>query len=215
MSLLTKVTATALALISFTAPAFADNSFAAHEALVQTIRDTGVEVYLNTPPQVCGDNIDGAYISGVDALVICQDNGTVGGPQVAWTDNDLDTLRHEAQHLVQDCVAFRQGDMTLVLCWVMTPTLSSSLSISSVRKMEWIAQVYRQRGADQDTIILEFEAFAVAAGVDASDIAAAITVFCEVMNDNWIYSDERMEPVQSVFNSLHELWGSSYRNCTL
>ena len=82
MSLFTKVTATALALISFTAPALADNSFAAHEALVQTIRDAGVEVYLNTPPQVCGDNIDGAYISGVDALVICQDNGVVGGPRL-------------------------------------------------------------------------------------------------------------------------------------
>ena len=180
MSLLTKVTATALALISFTAPAFADNSFAAHEALVQTIRDTGVEVYLNTPPQVCSDNIDGAYISGVDALVICQDNGTVGGPQVAWTDNDLDTLRHEAQHLVQDCVAFRQGDMTLrPMLGDDSDVIEFALSILGAERMNRIAQAYANRGADHDTIILEFEAFAVAAGVDASDIAAAITIYCE------------------------------------
>ena len=105
MSFTTRVAAAALALLTFSTPAMADNSFSAHEALVGTISNIGVDVYLN-PSQVCDGIINGAYISGQSALVVCQDNATPGGGQAEWTENDLDTLRHEAQHLIQDCIAF-------------------------------------------------------------------------------------------------------------
>ena len=179
MSFTTRVAAATLALLTFSAPALADNSFAAHEALARTISSVGVDVYLN-PSQVCDGKINGAYISGRSTLVVCQDNGTPGGPQVAWTDNDLDTLRHEAQHLVQDCVAFRRNDATLA------PMLGSeeevvefALSILGEERAARIAQAYSNRGADRRTIILELEAFAVAQAVDASVIADAVEVYCD------------------------------------
>ena len=181
MSFTTRVAAaaTCAAFLTFSAPAFADNSFAAHEALVSTINSVGVDVYLN-PPQVCDGEINGAYISGAGALIVCQDNAEPGGDQVEWTENDLDTLRHEAQHLIQDCVAFRRGDQTL------SPMLGSedevidfALRALGENTMQRIAQVYSENGADARTIILEFEAFATARVVDASDIADAVSHFCE------------------------------------
>lgn len=179
MSFPTRVVAAAVALLTFSAPALADNSFAAHESLVGTISDIGVDVYLN-PSQVCDGKINGAYISGYSALVVCQDNAIPGGGQVEWTDNDLDTLRHEAQHLIQDCVAFRRDDATL------SPMLGSeedvlefALGILGEERAARIAQAYSNRGADRRTIILELEAFAVAQAVDASTIANAVQVYCE------------------------------------
>ena len=105
-----RLAASALASLSLLMPgaALADNSFEAHASLANAIAEVGVDVYIN-PPEVCEDGIAGMYISGASALVVCQDNAT-GEEQVDWTANDLDTLRHEAQHLIQDCVAFRRGD---------------------------------------------------------------------------------------------------------
>lgn len=178
MSIATRVTAAALALLSFSAPALADNSFAAHEALVSSISSVGVDVYLN-PSQVCDGKIHGAYISGLDALVVCQDNATPGGQQVEWTDNDLDTLRHEAQHLVQDCNAFRRGDQTLSpLMGSEQDVLDFAIPILGTQRAAQIAQAYANRGADQRTIILELEAFAVAQDIDASVIAEAVESIC-------------------------------------
>ena len=155
----------------------ANHSFQDHVSLANAIRETGVDVYIN-PSSVCQDKIAGMYISGADALVVCQDNAT-GTEQVEWTENDLDTLRHEAQHLIQDCVAFRRGDQTL------RPMLGSdedviefALGILGRDKMEWIASVYADNGSDWRTIILEFEAWAVGEGVSASSIERAVRHYC-------------------------------------
>ena len=133
---------------------------------------------ISTPKKSAEDKIAGMYISGADALVVCQDNAT-GTEQVEWTDNDLDTLRHEAQHLIQDCVAFRRGDQTL------RPMLGSdedviefALGILGRDKMEWIASVYADNGASARTIILEFEAWAVGEGIPASSIEQALRHYC-------------------------------------
>ena len=41
-------------------------------------------------------------------MVICQENRIPGVREMtSWTEEDLDTLRHESHHLVQDC---RGGD---------------------------------------------------------------------------------------------------------
>ena len=178
MSFTTRVAAAALALLTFSTPAMADNSFSAHEALVGTISDIGVDVYLN-PSQVCDGIINGAYISGQSALVVCQDNATPGGGQAEWTENDLDTLRHEAQHLIQDCIAFRRNDGTLSpMIGTEEDVVEFALSILGEERVSRIAQTYANRGANHRTIILELEAFAVARAIDASTISDAVEVYC-------------------------------------
>lgn len=176
-----RLAATALASLSLMMPgaALADNSFDAHVSLADAIAEVGVDVYIN-PPEVCEEGIAGMYISGADALVVCQDNAT-GEEQVDWTANDLDTLRHEAQHLIQDCVAFRRGDQTLA------PMLGSdedvikfAYAILGEERMDWIVETYTRNGASARTIILEFEAWAVGYGIDASDIEQALRHHCEV-----------------------------------
>ena len=175
----TAIAATAAAaLVSvFPTAAFAGNSFQDHIRLTNAIAATGVDLYIN-PPSVCDDAVAGMYISGQSALVVCQENAT-GAEQVDWTDEDLNTLRHEAQHLIQDCVAFRRGDQTL------SPMMGSdeeviefAIGILGRDKMEWIASVYAERGADWRTIVLEFEAWAVGDGVDASVIESAVRHYC-------------------------------------
>ena len=48
---------------------------------------------------------------------------------VQWTENDLDTLRHEAMHVLQDCSAGRVGDGLL----------------ESTMTTEFLAQVAREK----------------------------------------------------------------------
>ena len=48
----------------------------------------------------------GWYWAAANELVVCQENKIKGSnAQVEWTEEDYDTLRHEAHHLVQDCMA--------------------------------------------------------------------------------------------------------------
>ena len=172
MSIATRVTATALALLSFSAPALADNSFAAHEALVSSISSVGVDVYLN-PSQVCDGKIHGAYISGLDALVVCQDNATPGGQQVEWTENDLDTLRHEAQHLIQDCM---DGALDGNLQSVYKYPIVLGLDVIGPEGVASVSKAYHDAGSN--VIIMEIEAFAVAAMDDPLEQVQDIKKYC-------------------------------------
>ena len=53
---------------------------------------------------------------GHGTMVICQENRIKGSHEmVSWTEGDLDTLRHESHHLVQDCIGGSgRGDKVLV-----------------------------------------------------------------------------------------------------
>ena len=153
-------------------------TFEDHEALVTAITRVGVDVYLN-PPEVCDRDIDGAYISQVGALVICQDNAKPGDEQADWTDNDLDTLRHEAQHLIQDCVKGERGDKELApLLGTEDETLQVVTSILPQNQIERIITTYSLGGSDRETIVMELEAFTVAAAVPADVIANEVITQC-------------------------------------
>ena len=59
-------------------------------------------------------SVNGFYSSHNRVLVVCNDRYVKGeneDPQ--WTANDLDTLRHEAQHLIQDCMVGGLADSKL------------------------------------------------------------------------------------------------------
>ena len=102
----------------------------------------------------------GFYSGSHDLLVVCQYNYVPGGGQVDWTANDLDTLRHEAQHLIQDCMVGENTDH--VLANVYRYPVQLGLSILGVKRINEITVTYRRSGADDETLRLEYEAFAVA-----------------------------------------------------
>ena len=172
MSILNKVATTALsglAVLGFASSAFApvvaaprEGSFEAHGALVEEIGRRGVRVLVND--ESCADDGGGfaGYYSGVDRLiVICQENGVAGGPMVAWTEEDLDTLRHEAQHFIQDCMVGERHDHLLGNVYVSPVELAREvIGDEAVVK---IITVYRDHGANDHVLLLELEAFSVAA----------------------------------------------------
>ena len=177
VKLFSTLTAAALAITLGAIPSRASLD-SGHSQLIQALRNQGVRVYIN--PAQCEEfsYIHGFYISQASVLAICQDNATkVGQEGVEWTDNDLDTLRHESHHLVQDCVGQR-GDNVLDLFF--SDNLVSFIqnsSLSEEQKHRIISNYMRQTG-DIKTVELELEAFAVAADVEASTIATAIDKVC-------------------------------------
>ena len=154
--------------------------------------EAGVRVYFN--PAVCapsdGLNPSGFYISQSRQLVVCQDAGKYDGELVPFTANDLDTVRHEAQHVVQDCID-GIGDNSLVNMFPVVET-QGALSLRefvatsglSPQTLMHIFTTYTQAGADTEVLALEFEAFAVANSIDAADIAVAVGKACSVNINN-------------------------------
>ena len=148
-----------------------------HKPLLQSVLDAGVRVYVNTQHCEQNEHLNGFYISQASVLVVCQDNMKEVGEETVWSANDLDTLRHESHHLLQDCLVTRgDGKMDPLFPDTLEQFIrQSSLTPEAVRR---IIAIYLQNGADTDTVELELEAFAVAADVAPGDIAKGIDKFC-------------------------------------
>ena len=175
---------TGLAVLGTSAsPAFAsqtargEGTLWAHDVLVERLREAGVDVQVNhshcdTDPQMMG-----FYAGQHRLLVVCQDNAPVGSrTPVEWTENDLDTLRHEAQHFIQDCMIGGNHDHRLGNVYKHPGELAVDvLGMDNVRS---IARAYMSRGASEDTVMLEWEAFAVAAMNVPLEQAGDIDTYC-------------------------------------
>ena len=149
-----------------------------HVRLYNTIENMGISIVHNKP-SVCWDNRGGgAYFSVAGIIHICQQNATLKSGIVAYTDEDLNTLRHEAHHVVQDCVD-GIGDGSLVNIWegreLREFVRNSSLSPTRVAA---IISTYRKQGATDEMILLELETFAVAEDYSPIVIADAIREVC-------------------------------------
>ena len=139
---------------------------------------TGVEFYVN--PKVCNDSPALGWYSGDrKVLVVCQENhkSTTTEKQVAWTAEDYDTLRHEAQHLIQDCMD-RKIDHQLVP--VYRNPIDLAIRVLGAKAMSALHNRYTERGANLNTVILEYEAFSVAALNDPLEQVEDIKRFCGV-----------------------------------
>ena len=183
---------TSAASVSATERGREGNTFDDHVSLVETLGRAGVRVYFN--PYICepkdGLNPSGLYVSQSRQLIVCQDKGKWDGETVAFTANDLDTLRHESQHVIQDC-ADGIGDNSLVNMFPVVKTkgsksLSEFVSGSglSPRTLMHVFSTYSSVGADNKMIALEFEAFAVANSIPAAQIAQAVADTCPISNNN-------------------------------
>lgn len=171
-----RAVATAVMIVS--TPVYAGNSVEDHRELMTAVERTGVRVMLNHP-EMCGGGIMGFYASLDQVMMICQDGSKKSFDHVAWTTNDFDTLRHEAHHLLQDCKDGRVGDGRLI------PALSAEYlaelakeSGMTVADVAQIQETYGSKGASDEVIRNEVEAFIVANAIPASTLAETLLTHC-------------------------------------
>ena len=174
----------AIAALSVIIPtaSLANGSFEDHEELWASLQRAGITIVTNTKAD-CGDaEVDGKYYIRRRRLAICQDNATVmNGKQVAWTSNDLDTLRHEAHHVVQDCVGGVLADGDLTPLFEDQADFAKFITVSPMSK-ERITRIHTwltENEANERDVHLELEAYLVADGVEASSIAAKLDKLCK------------------------------------
>ena len=173
--------ASLIAAASIFAPtaSLAENTFEDHVNLWTALQDVGVTTILNHKIH-CKTNVkmDGIYFPFAAMLVICQDLAK-GTDEAYWTKNDLDTLRHEAHHIVQDCAIGGLGDGRAALLFAEKDEFNSVvLPILGAARVQQIRKDYSF--LSEKDIRLELEAFAVADTVPAASIAAKIKQFCEI-----------------------------------
>lgn len=174
-----------------TAPAMALD--AGHRQLIDTLESSGVYVGIN-PPQICDKvktdkSYHGVYFfsdsNQTPLLGVCQDYGGQG-EETEWTENDLDTLRHESIHFIQDCIGDSiDGELDRIYDG---PGGYSRIEFSTMdivsalgyERAQSIISTYEQNDADEIVIALELEAFYLASTQEASDIAEVMSYVCPV-----------------------------------
>jgi hypothetical protein len=163
----------ALAAVSLLGNSAQASTMAAHEVLFNTVESTGVSINVN--PSICWeDDAYGWYHSSSQTLVICQEQKTTVNVQTNWTEEDLDTLRHEAHHMVQDCRIGSTTDGKLVPVYEYPVTLAKE--VMGEQSIPEIAAAYPQ--LSKEGVILELEAFAVAAMNDPIEQVQDIRNYC-------------------------------------
>ena len=152
-----------------------------HQRLWLAIASTGTVVKINSPTCFTDDAPMGYYAyndKGDSEFVVCQDNAK-NSTEVDWTDNDLDTLRHEAVHLIQDCADGVRADGRL------SPLGSTEEILALVdrsigrERAQRIISVYREQGLESASgLMSEVEAFAAADSVSAATLTEMVAEAC-------------------------------------
>ena len=118
-----------------------------HQRLIDSLESVGIEVVLNDVA-FCGEEpVDGAYFPINSVLVVCQDySSSISSKEVEWTPNDLDTLRHETHHVVQDCRKGVLGDRESSLLFDEKGEFNLRHHCIDDKQIENIIESYRERG---------------------------------------------------------------------
>ena len=175
---------TGLAVFGFASAAFAtpettqirEGSIDAHAALVRAVERAGVDVQVNHPFCQKMEGLNGFYRGEDRLLVVCNDNYSEATPTPRWTPNDFDTLRHEAQHFIQDCTVGTNHDHHLNN--VYKNPVRFSTHVLGQLAIDRITTLYRQKGASDHILRLEYEAFAVAALNVPLEQAQDVSTYC-------------------------------------
>lgn len=154
-------------------PLLSSGSLAAdpHTDLVAAIQETGTEFLLTGDD--CGTTVLGFYESGARRLTVCAEQG------VAHMDAEqLDTLRHEAIHLVQDCLGGgRAGDLALQR--IFNDEITGRMVATSGVDPDRIHDAYVMLSdADEHVVALEVEAFAAAGSLGGDEVAWLVRRAC-------------------------------------
>jgi hypothetical protein len=105
-------------------------------------------------------------------MVICQE-GAKGTYEVNWTAEDLDTLRHEAQHLVQDCM---DGEINGVLGSLYKKPIDLGIAVLGEEGVKRVIEAYSE--ASDHIKVMEIEAFSVARMNEPLEQVADIAKYC-------------------------------------
>lgn len=155
--------------LSTAAPALARTSYEGrqnHGYLLEMVEAVGVNVRINQavdchPRYNDGNNYFGSYNGRTREMTICQEElmatNDFRGQIVNFTEEDLDTIRHEAHHLVQDCMDRRLDSQLLP---VYNDPIGLATKVLSTRKAQSVVKAYAERG--EHIVVLELEAFSVA-----------------------------------------------------
>ena len=143
-----------------------------HVTLGNVVRSTGINFKIN--PARCWERDSyGWYWAAQNEMVICQENKRSVGVEQRWTEEDLDTLRHEAQHLIQDCVdGSRQGALGAVY----KDPIGLAQDVLGESGIRGVLSAYSE--VSDHIKVMELEAFSVAAMNDPLDQARDIQKFC-------------------------------------
>lgn len=168
-----------LALSALCVPAVkAGNTLEDHNQLWSALQSVGVTTQTNNVE--CfrhPGEFDGYYHSAQRTLVVCQRGAGKLNQAVTWSENDLDTLRHEAQHVIQDCMAGDLGDNQFSPLYNDPERFRAFVSARLTEtEIQNIINAYDDKS---DAVIKnEIEAFAVARHVDASLLAEGVVDLC-------------------------------------
>ena len=169
--------ATLAAVCALSSPVKATGNHQDHVRLWSALQKAGVTTQINRD---CDGGYLGYYSLQTGILQICQTGRSVlGSQQVDWSEEDYDTLRHEAVHVLQDCL--EGGIMDGRMGFVFEESnrkdfVTKALSSSQIMK---VIKMYTNHGASEDVIIRELEAFAIAAVVSPVAIAESIDTHCK------------------------------------
>ena len=168
-------TVTVAASLTAAPAAEARGTYAEHTQLGNAIRSTGVVLNFNSLE--CNDkDAMGWYWSVGNEMVICQENRfNFSTREVQWTEEDLDTLRHEAQHLVQDCM---DGARNGRLGSVYQDPIALAKNTLSQGQVKWIVKEYTDANVPEHVIVMELEAFSVAVMNNPAEQTRDIRKFC-------------------------------------
>lgn len=156
-----------------TTPVMAQSNINDHVKLVQSIKQVGVNYYVN-PSECDQEDSFGWYWPEQNEIVICQENKIKGSTKmVNWTEEDFDTLRHETHHMVQDC---RDGKLQGDLNAVYTKPIELAKDVLSTSHIKRIVEAYKDE--TDHIIVMELEAFSVAAMNDPLEQVRDIQNYC-------------------------------------
>ena len=184
MSIFTKAATTALtglAIFGFASAAFAGpqkSDDLAHARLAQAVSEVGVRVIVND--DYCHRDhgkgkLYGFYAGEHRVMLICPENAKKGQRDAVWTEEDYDTLRHEAVHLIQDCM---DGELNAELQAFTKDPQQTGLDLLGPATMAGIQETYRSRGQSQHIVRMEWEAFGIASLNVPDKQVNAIKTFC-------------------------------------
>jgi hypothetical protein len=177
MKIFQKIASSVVGLSLLTIPGVSAKMDSSHDELRKALNDVGVKVILNET-DLCDGSKSGMYSPDYNVIIICQDDRIETSDQeVEWTENDYDTLRHESQHIVQDCM---EGiDNNKMSLFFSNEIEYLEFVVMGLTKSEFFQIVESYRSFDNDIILNELEAFAVAKNVKSETISKAVRGVCK------------------------------------
>ena len=153
------------------AAAITPEQAAQHNQLIKALEARGVAVTFDSPRCRALEDLSGYYMSTARSITLCT------GGSTAMTEDNMDTLRHESIHVVQDCKGGGIGNRNLQP--VFKPSAVLEMVKNSTLDVDRMIEVYTSKGASKHVLNLELEAFSGASQLRADAIAYGVLSTCK------------------------------------